>query len=823
MKSLKVVKYIYLNCQWGYRAKGSVIKCNNMRRSGLRMSVTKIQGEERKIAKGTLVYSENQEIKELAVVAEGRLVAVNKAGRMEFKKGSILGLIEGINGKCTCSYFADEDTTLLIYPYRSLEENIELGVAQKINPGNTIVTAIRQISLSLDKVKVEEEKTNRFYSYVTEEYKRYIQLCKGYNAECRNSKIIAELKEFVQDTELDDEKMEYMQELMAIPDNIRAAFFESSEYMVEKHLNDIMAVAEDVASLYEEIDQYLEQNSAALIADDSDNLFSMYEDLILQIAGKKGNVSTLLKKADEILKFANAFEGIDKKIVAKVKNDFQDKLKMMGVDANALANVEADSKAGISGGNVASSSAADSNYTSAQMEIIRKITQNTTEKIIAYAGLEEEKNEKLRQQLTVYAATEDKHATTDEVSRVRRSLGALYYDYYEAVITKYVKEEKPIPLLELFLNFGMLDEHLVSDEALADLFYTKRDEDMGDYQIYTMKEWLFKIYQGEHEPSRNEFDMDYDATFRDMKRTQKFTKEQEEAYKHDQKGKMIFELRNMLTSANKMTQGQIMTFCPILCVEEGESVKKMLTQKSVVKKTFDTLLQIDYSCFYRPVAFWDTEHGVNKDYIQKEVKPIVILMPNIGTKGAMWQELSGPRKDTSARFALPIMCRENLTKLAVAILGQYRWEICRNIQGVYWNDLSEKSLTSEYFDYAQFFKKNHDLSQQAKDKIKQNLVKAKNSFRGMFVQDYTEWVLMESKGSQRLNKVCREILIEYIPFPKKIRDILRQHPSYGQGIDKFERHTAEKLKKATNIETTLIKHKGKVTEDLQNYLEYLKM
>ena len=309
-----------------------------------------------------------------------------------------------------------------------------------------------------------------------------------------------------------------------------------------------------------------------------------------------------------------------------------------------------------------------------------------------------------------------------------------------------------------------------------------------------------------------------------MKKTQKFTKEQEEAYKKDQKGKMIFELRNMLTSANKMTQGQIMTFCPILCVEEGESVKNMLIQKSVVKKTFDTLLQIDYSCFYREVAFWDSEHGVtNKEYIQKEIKPIIVLMPNVGTKGAMWQELSGPRKDTPARFALPIMCRENLTKLAVTMLGQYRWEICRNIQGVYWSDLSEKSLTSEYFDYAQFFKKNRDLSQQAKDKIKQNLVKAKNSFRGLFVQDYAEWVLLESKGSQRLNKVCREILCEYIPFPKKTRDVLRQHPSYGSYIEKFERHNAERVKKATNIETTLIKHKGKVTEDLQNYLDYLQM
>ena len=97
--------------------------------------------------------------------------------------------------------------------------------------------------------------------------------------------------------ELDDEEMEYMEELMAIPSTVRGSFFEASEYMVQKHLNDIVTAAEDVASLYEEIDQYLEQSGPALIADDSDNLFSMYEDLILQIAGRKGNVSTLLKKA----------------------------------------------------------------------------------------------------------------------------------------------------------------------------------------------------------------------------------------------------------------------------------------------------------------------------------------------------------------------------------------------------------------------------------------------------------------------------------------------------------------------------------------------
>ncbi|MDE6314823.1 MAG: hypothetical protein K2M46_14615 [Lachnospiraceae bacterium] len=781
------------------------------------MNAAELEGQEKKVTKGTLVFGENQQISELTVIVEGKLVSVSKTGRMEFKKGSVIGLVEGLSGKTTANYFADEDTVMMVYPYGNMADNIAVSMAKTVNPGNMIAAAICQVNMILDNATAEDERTKKFFAFVKEEYKRYTELCKGYNAECRTSARIDSLMEFIQQTKLDEDKMEYMKQLMKIPENVRTAFFDSSIYMVRRHLIDIMMAAQSVVKLYGEINSYLSENSLALIADDSDNLFSMYEDLILQLASKKGKVSTLLKKADEILNYANAFENIDKKVIQKVKDDYQDKLQMM--------NVNSDNETEFSNENQqpAKESAPAGGYTSAQLEIIRKITQNTTEKILAYAGMEEAKNEKLRQQLTVFAGIDDKRSNTDEAGSVRRSLTALYYDLYEAVIKKYVKEEKPIPLLEMFLTFGLLDEHLVNDVALADLFYTKRDEDMGGYQIYNMKEWLFKIYRGEHEPSRNEFDLDYDGTFRDMKKTQKFTKEQEEAYKKDQVGKMVFELRNMLTSTNKMTNGQIMSFCPILFTDGNESLKPMLTQKSAVRKTFDSLLRLDYSCFYREITFWDTEHGVNKEFIQKEVKPIIILMPNIGAKGAMWQELSGPRKDTPARFALPLLCKENLSKLAVAMMGQYRWEICRNIQGVYWNDLSEKSLTSEYFDYAQFYKKNHDLSQQAKDKIKQNLTKAKNSFRGMFVQDYSEWVLLESKGSQRLNKVVREILTEYIPFPKEIREELKKNPTYSGNIEKFERHTAEKVKKATNIETTIIKHKGKVTEDLEKYLEFLKM
>ena len=108
------------------------------------MSGMEYQGVEKKVTKGTLVYAEGQNIDELAVITEGRLVSVSKTGRIEFKKGSVIGLVEGLLGKRTTSYFADEDTTMMIYPYGNVEDNINVSITNKVNPGNTVTTAIRQ-------------------------------------------------------------------------------------------------------------------------------------------------------------------------------------------------------------------------------------------------------------------------------------------------------------------------------------------------------------------------------------------------------------------------------------------------------------------------------------------------------------------------------------------------------------------------------------------------------------------------------------------------------------------------------------------------------
>ena len=96
---------------------------------------------------------------------------------------------------------------------------------------------------------------------------------------------------------------------------------------------------------------------------------------------------------------------------------------------------------------------------------------------------------------------------------------------------------------------------------------------------------------------------------------------------------------------------------------------------------------------------------------------------------------------------LPIFCSVKPESLIYNILGHFRWELCKRIQGNYWNNVSEKSLTSEYYDYLQFYRKNRDLSDPVKDKLKSTMTSARNNFSEVFARDYEQWISYESSGS----------------------------------------------------------------------------
>lgn len=770
---------------------------------------------ERTVQGGSLLYSENDAVNEIVVIKEGHLIAMGKSGKVELKKGSVIGLVEGMYGRYIRNYVADADTVLQVYPLYKLTfvEQFESLPLDRVQMGNLVSSVVEQVLMFIGKYNEKKAQAEKFYKYIAEGIQIYTKLCGAYMVQQKPTRRIQGMEPFRAESIYSEEYVEYFEQLMAMPEEAKKPFFAASMYMSKLMLQQAISLMEELVDLIQDTNTYVANNQNCIIGEEVDTLFALYEDLILQLSRKKNNITVLKKKAEEVLNFATTFEAISKNEVRRTKEDYIKKLELF----KDLAE---------NGGEEASDVEMEAvgEYTTVQLELVRKQTENAAEKIIAYADLPEEKNELLRQHLTVYNNMEDKMATTDDVRKVRRKLTELFYEYYQAVFFKYHEAGQKDELLEMFLDYGFMDDHLVPNKMIADLYYLKREPYEGNYNIFTMREWLEEIYEGREEPSRNEFELDYEGNLREMKKTQNITPEQEKAYRADQKGKVSFELKNMLAFTNRLTQGQILTFCPVLHAEEDEeSPARLLLQKAKLAETLDSLVQIDFSCFYRQIVFWDTEHGIKKELIDKKVYPNIILMPNIGVNGVMWQEVAGPRKDTPARFAFPMFTREDLTKMSIPVLGQYRWEICRNIQGVYWNDLQEKSLTSEYFDYAQFYKKNRELTTQAKDRIKQQLVKAKNSFKNMFVQDYTDWVLYESNGSSRLNKVSKEILAAYCPFAVEYRNKLAQNPSYTSGIERYERIRREKKKRADSMENTLIKNRGTITEDLQDYFEYLDM
>lgn len=113
------------------------------------------------------------------------------------------------------------------------------------------------------------------------------------------------------------------------------------------------------------------------------------------------------------------------------------------------------------------------------------------------------------------------------------------------------------------------------------------------------------------------------------------------------------------------------------------------------------------------------------------VIPVLFCFPNVGTRAALWQEIEGKKRDSKARMIMPIFLAEN-DMTFTALCGEYRWEITKTEQGVHWNDLKDLSLTSEYNDYIQFYKKNREFNTEQREKIKKQIQKAGSNLEELF-------------------------------------------------------------------------------------------
>ncbi len=446
------------------------------------------------------------------------------------------------------------------------------------------------------------------------------------------------------------------------------------------------------------------------------------------------------------------------------------------------------------------------------------------ETILAYAGLGVHKTEEFKGMIKEYKNHPDRQGTSDDVRQLCRKMTAAFYEVYYAAFLNSMMDEKNLPMeIRMFFYFGFVDEELAGERNTKLLYLLARNykpDQQG--KVLTMYEWLQKIYLGQAEPSKNEFDNDYEAQLKEDRNNGLMTQEAYEDLLGDTQSKTYFELKNMCASANRMTFGKVAGFSPVF---DSQNVLKpidkiYLTAKEIHQK-LDEITAIDYSLFYRTRTFSKPECEITHFEISKEIRPYVILMPNIGSRICLWQEIEGRDRGTPSRMVMPILMAEDVNKNLVQACGEFRWEMCKTLQGVRWSDIRDLSLTSEYNDYIQCYRKNTSLSPEQRERIKKTLKKVGNNLRRTFVEDYVKYILIESKGSQGLNKVSRGILFKYCPFTSEIRSEIGSNPAYSDFVALYENQIKQRKHTVEILQKKLVSKGLEVPQEILEEVEYL--
>ena len=451
------------------------------------------------------------------------------------------------------------------------------------------------------------------------------------------------------------------------------------------------------------------------------------------------------------------------------------------------------------------------------------VITNALAVILTYSGVDSALSAKFQDEIAAFKASETRYDTADEARLLRKNISSSFYKIYKKVFLKSLSD-KDIPIeVKMFLMFGFVDEELAGEKNTSILCNIARSyvpDPEGN--ILLLSEWLKKVYKLQADPSRNEFDQDWETYLREQKATGVLKQEQIDAMINNPDSRLDFEINNLFSLGNRMTFGRISVFVPVF---DSMNVLKPLNlaymTSSKIKEHISKIKSIDFGVFCRQAVYSNTDIGITQVYYAEEVEPYIILMPNAGTRATLWQEIEGKKRNTKGRMLISIFNLENTEDCMIKLLGEFRWEMCKTEQGVHWNDVTDPSLTSMYCDYLQFFKKNQTLSSEQKDKLRLDLKKYNNNYKSIFISDYLAYLKFEATGSLRLNKVAREILFNSCPFSRQYREAVYDNPQYKELINHYTAHNANVSKPLQNLEFRLKKEGLEVPHELTDQIEYL--
>ena len=763
------------------------------------------------IPKGTEIFLENEPASYVCVVIRGRVLARTESVKLTLPSGSFLGVFDLSVGHYVSDYIAVEDSMLYAFPVHDKKMLRAMLTANNKDYRGLMVNSLTKYFYELSKINAEFHKmAEELYQLLTDTYAKYKGFCRDAGEGAVVLPVLERLEAYQDETPMERKGFSYYEDLAKVPADIQKSFFGCGIELTMFHIKELSSIISNLIIDTREVCGYIKENFLCLYNDGSQNLLMGMMKLAYEAGKKNRPVQGLQQLLDKLLDEFNRMEEILERYMGMPPMVKRDRLQKMYTAV--LVGEEMEETEEASGG--------------ASDEEVYQSLRGTLQQLIDFSEVPKDSLKTFVDAMNTFVRAKDRMSTEDDFRTLRRQIADGFYTIYKAIFFKILKEEKDMPkAVELFLNYGFTDERLLTKEQTLELCRLDiSTKNKYHCTMFTIPEWLYAIYTGKRQPSKNEFDMEYIEMLREQKKMGEITAEEEKKLANDQVKKLEYEIQNMFRYNHRIVNGQPSIFVPVLCSEQMMSgPSKAAITKDRMGQLVEKYREIDYSVFYRELSYADAATGIEKEQIMKEIVPDVILFPAYGQNASMWQELSCKRRDSAGRFLFPIMAEGNIDDLIIKTFGRFRWELCRTMQGTAWNNIQYKSLTSEYADYIQFYKKNKELSEERKEKIKQQIMKGKNSTREIFVQDYELWIKSEALGAMRLNKVSREILAMYCPFNKEIREAVETQPAFADPIGRFKR---ERIKKVRELELRYHSYTSKqgitLTQELLSNLSFYK-
>ncbi|MCL2247657.1 MAG: hypothetical protein FWC13_00125 [Oscillospiraceae bacterium] len=754
------------------------------------------------IPEGQVIFGNSDTPDTISLIADGEVEGVFGSHKFILGKSDVIGICDLMVERGYITYTALSDVNFYEYPCSSTDEldklihsNADIGYLMV----NGACKQVAELFMYRDRLSKEAEST---VTLIKETYEKYGQLSKEYSLPAKKLPGVIDLAPFSGEDNVEIWVHDFYVEIGALEPASRKAFFHNSPGIalgfMRRSKNDLTKVIEACEQYHE----YIKGVSAFLLAESGIDLFGLVCELhlnSLHIEGADSTVETMVSQLSDALA---TLTGINAYAYNNRLYSYWDSLEVKR---------EAGFEPGVTPEITSMHGAGD-------------MLAGSLETILEYSEADDQLYQTFSRCVKAYTGFSDRNGTDDDVYDTRRDLTRSFYEVYKLILKKSFDDDSIPTVVNMFLNFGYVDPDLAGKEN-AELLYSIADSYKGvpEKGIFTVREWLEAIYRGEREPSLSEFDMDYQAFLRDQKNTKQIDAKEETRLLADQDEKLRYELENAFPVVNRVTFGNPTRFCPVFSDHNVlRDLEKTLVTPGAVEDIVNEIRSIDFSAFYRETGFSDQKLGITGESINVEVLPNIVLMPNVGTRGSMWQEIEGRLRTTPGRMFLPIFLEGDLNQIIIKLVAEFRWEMCKRVQGSRWNDMSDPSLTSYFCDYLQFYTNNRSLAMQTMNEIRNELSVARNNYKTVFVSNYLYWIQNESRGMARLNNVALGILMTFCPFSAEIRDQVKNNMRYNDALTRYNTKRQKRAQRLALLTKRLSQQGKQIPQEILDELEFTK-